>query len=613
MYILSRPEPVMEGRSPAPSAPPPGRPRGAAFGAPAFGLAFLLLAFLLAFAGTQSVRAAALAGGRFVEADGWKARITVDCLLRDKVCGSFRYETLACEGDLVYSGETATGFAFRTELRAGRCLPGCTIEVSADFRRYAEVCRDSSRHEGVLAAAPAPGTVATVTAPALSATPVGSTVPPPLPAAASAAKPAAPPQPAKLNGIVAFKWPNGDAYDGMWVDGKRSGRGRFVWASGQTYDGDWRDDVAVGDGAMTFPNGDRYQGQVRDGMPHGRGRMQFASGDRYEGAFDRGVLDGDGVYTEKDGSRYSGQMKAGVKHGRGKLAWATGQSFDGEWVADKPEGAGKLVFANGDRYEGTVADGLPQGKGVKVFASGDRYEGDFVRGEASGRGTYAWTNGDTYVGEWMKGRKAGPGRYRWASGDYWEGEFADDKRTEVGQLHFTPAVSATGAEGARLAMEADAVAEGARAPRAGTPGMDRTRLLAIPMVAKEVRDCSRKRGGDCADRVIGDVMSAKLQQHRWQTMASEKGAKGKASVFEVDANSVIDGGNVFSWLRSGDGSTARNIGIKYDCRAQTLEIQLIYQCTANQPCVLDPNIEKYAGKVLPATDIRGWFKEACER
>ena len=91
-----------------------------------------LIVALLAFAGSQAAHSAAFSGGRFVEADGWKARITVDCLLKDKVCGSFRYETLACEGDLIYSGETPTGFEFRTELRAGRCLPGCTLQISSD-------------------------------------------------------------------------------------------------------------------------------------------------------------------------------------------------------------------------------------------------------------------------------------------------------------------------------------------------------------------------------------------------------------------------------------------------------------------------------------------------
>ncbi len=566
---------------------------------------------VLLFTGIHVAYPAALTGGRFAEADGWKARITVDCLLKDKVCGSFRYETQACEGDLIYQRETPTGFEFRTELRAGRCLPGCTIQLTSDFKRYVEVCKDS-RHEGTLTAV---GTPAPPPAAAAALAPAGTIAPATTAAAVSPTVAAT----RKLNGQVQFKWDNGDVFDGMMVEGKRNGKGRMVWASGQTYDGEWRDDVAVGEGAMGFPNGDRYLGQVKDGMPHGRGRMQFSNGDTYEGQFDKGVPDVEGVYTEKDGSRYTGQLKAGIKQGRGKIAWATGQSYDGEWVADKPEGKGSLTFANGDRYEGPVSNGQPQGKGVKVYASEDRYEGNFVQGEAQGEGSYRWKNGDAYAGNWQKGKKVGMGRYRWASGDYWEGEFVDDKRTDNGRLYFTPAVVASSAEATKLAQQTDAAAgpaeanPGARAGKSDPKALDRGRLLAIPMVAKELRDCSRKQGSDCAQRVVDDVLSDNLQAHKWQTMATEKGAKGKASVFEVDTNSVLEGGNVFSWLRSGDGNLARNIGIKYDCRAQAMEIQLIYHCTAGQACVLDPNIDKYAGKVIPATDIRSWFKEACER
>src|SRR3954468_11966116 len=116
----------------------------------------------LVMAGIQAAYSAALAGGRFVEADGWKARITVDCLIKDKVCGSFRYETQACEGDLIYSREIANGFEFRTELRAGRCLPGCTVQLSSDFKRYAEVCKNT-RHEATLTAAAAASPVTTGT------------------------------------------------------------------------------------------------------------------------------------------------------------------------------------------------------------------------------------------------------------------------------------------------------------------------------------------------------------------------------------------------------------------------------------------------------------------
>ena len=244
-----------------------------------------------------------LSGGRFVEADGWKARITVDCLLKDKLCGSFRYETLACEGDLIYSGEIPTGFEFRTELRAGRCLPGCLLQISSDFKRYAEVCRDS-RHEGALTAVAARRRRAAAPAPA-TAPPRRHARAAPAPQAAASAK--------GPTGQVRFKWDNGDVFDGQMLDGKRNGKGRMVWASGQSYDGDWRDDVPVGEGAMVFVNGDRYQGQVRDGIPEGRGKKQFANGDTYEGQFNHGIADGEGVHTQKDGSRYTGQWKAGIK------------------------------------------------------------------------------------------------------------------------------------------------------------------------------------------------------------------------------------------------------------------------------------------------------------
>jgi len=295
---------------------------------------------LFAIAGIAAVHAAALTTGRFVEADGWKARITVDCLLKDKLCGSFRYETLACEGDLIYAGETPTGFSFRTELRAGRCLPGCSLEISSDFKRYAEVCRDS-RHEGTLAAATGPGAPAAAAAPAATSR-----------TAAAATAPGAGPPAKGPSGQVRFRWDNGDTFDGQMLDGKRNGKGKMVWANGQIYDGDWRDDVAVGEGSLIFMNGDRYQGQVRNGIPEGRGKKQFANGDSYEGNFANGIADGEGVHTQRDGSRYTGQFKAGIKHGRGKYAWASGQVYEGEWVDDRPEGKGSLTFANGG---GTVA------------------------------------------------------------------------------------------------------------------------------------------------------------------------------------------------------------------------------------------------------------------
>ncbi|HSD39399.1 MAG TPA: hypothetical protein VLC92_17965 [Rhodocyclaceae bacterium] len=548
--------------------------------------AFLVAAFLVLPATYLTLfgaaQAAVLESGRFVESDGWKAQITIDCLLKDKLCGSFRYETLGCEGDLIYAGETPAGFVFRTELKAGRCLPGCTVQISSDFRRYAEVCK-SDRHDGSLSRAdsPAAQTISTpvsaesvpppvvITAPTVASTRNETSAPVATPAPALAT-PATPPaaqatrtadstisgsfvtdeKSGAVTGQVHVEWNNGSVFDGNMVNGKREGKGLFKWANGQSYEGNWRDDMADGEG---------------------------------------------------------------------KFVWANGQIYQGTWVADKPEGRGSIHFANGDQYDGQISNGLPHGKGAKTYASSqDRYEGDFVQGEAHGEGSYRWKSGDLYVGSWQKGKKTGMGRYTWTSGDYWEGEFADDKQTETGRLFFTPTPTrtATSAEVEKLAQQTSAVTDTnagkLQTGKAEDKSVDRAKLLAIPMVARELNDCLRKAGRDCATKVADGVLNDTLFVNRWQTMSSEKDGKGKGSVFEVDANSQLEAGNVFSWLRSGDGTQARKIGIKYSCRAQTLEIQLVYNCQ-QQGCTFDPNIDKYAGKVIPATDIKNWFKGACDR
>jgi hypothetical protein len=103
------------------------------------------------FAGIQAAHSAALSGGRFVEADGWKARITVDCLLKDKVCGSFRYETLACEGDLIYQRRDAD--RLRVPHRASRRALPAGVHP-ADLQRLQALCRRCAGTAGTKAPLP---------------------------------------------------------------------------------------------------------------------------------------------------------------------------------------------------------------------------------------------------------------------------------------------------------------------------------------------------------------------------------------------------------------------------------------------------------------------------
>lgn len=396
-----------------------------------------------------------------------------------------------------------------------------------------------------------------------------------------------------ITGELSISWDNGNRYSGQMRAGKRHGSGHFSWANGQTYDGDWQDDQATGKAIIVYANGDRYDGGVKEGLPEGEGVKVFAS----------------------SGERYAGHWQAGQRQGKGRFDWANGQSFEGDWRQDQPEGRGTLIFANGDQYQGEVRAGLPQGQGVKTFAvSGDRYEGHFEQGLAQGEGRYLWPSGDVYAGYWQAGRKHGQGRYTWRNGDYWEGEFRDDQQ-EIGRLYFSPSLN-LGQSGVDKLMQQARAASDSFSVRPGTNGtekpVDLERLAAIPLVAAELERCSRAGlAVDCRSRMLEGMVAGTYFQHDWQSMFAEKNVS-----YEVDRRSLGEGGLVYSWFRfldAGNGS-ARKTGIKYDCRSQALEIQLLYSCSAGgSACVLDRNFDKYVGRAIPAATIKGWFKGGCER
>jgi len=46
-------------------------------------------------------------------------------------------------------------------------------------------------------------------------------------------------------------WKNGSRYEGMWVDGKATGKGTFYYTDGDVYEGDQLEDRATGYGKYT--------------------------------------------------------------------------------------------------------------------------------------------------------------------------------------------------------------------------------------------------------------------------------------------------------------------------------------------------------------------------
>ena len=55
--------------------------------------------------------------------------------------------------------------------------------------------------------------------------------------------------------------PNGDLYEGEFVDSQRQGKGVCIYASGDIYDGEWQGGGRSGNGKMVAKNGSVYDGQ----------------------------------------------------------------------------------------------------------------------------------------------------------------------------------------------------------------------------------------------------------------------------------------------------------------------------------------------------------------
>jgi hypothetical protein len=143
-----------------------------------------------------------------------------------------------------------------------------------------------------------------------------------------------------------FKWPNGDSYEGKYVNNERTGKGTYVWANGDNYTGDFMAGKRHGVGVYVWANGDRYEGKYVNDKRHGRGTYVWANGDRYEGDF------------------FKNQ-----RHGKGKLTWADGEIYEGAFAEGERTGIGVYISSGGDRYEGYFEEGKRSGKGILILAN----------------------------------------------------------------------------------------------------------------------------------------------------------------------------------------------------------------------------------------------------
>ncbi|HHB93487.1 MAG TPA: hypothetical protein ENK59_09790 [Thioploca sp.] len=150
-----------------------------------------------------------------------------------------------------------------------------------------------------------------------------------------------------LVGKVEVTWPNGDSYDGEYINGERTGKGIYTWA-----------------------NGDYYFGDFVKGKRHGVGIYKWKNGDKYIGEYLNDKRTGEGLYIWTSGDRYQGDFDSGFRHGKGTLKWVDGELYGGDFLYGKRTGRGIYISSGGDRYEGQFKDGKRTGKGFLISANG---------------------------------------------------------------------------------------------------------------------------------------------------------------------------------------------------------------------------------------------------
>lgn len=105
-------------------------------------------------------------------------------------------------------------------------------------------------------------------------------------------------------------------YEGGLADWEPEGEGRFTDAQGNVFEGAFVAGALTGKGKASMKNGARYEGDFDNWRFHGQGVFRNADGDEYRGGFAWGLYDGEGTMTyarpKPDGrTRDSGTWRRG--------------------------------------------------------------------------------------------------------------------------------------------------------------------------------------------------------------------------------------------------------------------------------------------------------------
>lgn len=84
------------------------------------------------------------------ETANWKAKIKLDCLVKDEKCGSVFFEKFKCGGDLIFKTMSNSIYTFNESLSYGNCKKGCKLAINIKDLSYTEYCNGRKTGSGML-------------------------------------------------------------------------------------------------------------------------------------------------------------------------------------------------------------------------------------------------------------------------------------------------------------------------------------------------------------------------------------------------------------------------------------------------------------------------------
>mmetsp|Transcript_56619 Transcript_56619/g.99506 ORF Transcript_56619/g.99506 Transcript_56619/m.99506 type:complete len:810 (-) Transcript_56619:59-2488(-) len=231
------------------------------------------------------------------------------------------------------------------------------------------------------------------------------------------------------NGEGVMVYPDCSTYRGRWISGQRQGEGMFTNIIGQTITGRFKNDkMYTGSGVEVLPNGVVYEGAWVKGQKCGHGKFTYIDGTVAEGEV-QGESIYHGISTLSIGNAVlTHVITNGLRSGEWSIAYADGTSRSGGSAAYLHETQSSVLYPNGDIYEGYFVSGKLHGQGKITDVDQQVLEGEFREGLIfNGTGVLKSANGALYEGTFVEGKRHGQGKFTCEKGYTVTGEFKDNK------------------------------------------------------------------------------------------------------------------------------------------------------------------------------------------